>query len=94
MFNKTNSTHHPSQSVSSVAQYCLFVTPQTSTPGFPAHHKLPELAQTHVHQVNDAIQPYYPLLSRSPAVSLSQHQGLFQLASSSHQVTKALELQL
>ena len=29
-----------------------------STPGFPVHHQLPELAQTHVHQVSDAIQPH------------------------------------
>ena len=49
-----------------------------STPGFPVHHQLPELAQTHAHQV-DAIQPSHPLLSPSPpALSLSQHQGLFQ----------------
>ena len=27
-----------------------------STPGFPVHHQLPGLAQTHVHGVNDAIQ--------------------------------------
>ena len=32
-----------------------------STPGFPVHHQLPELAQTHVHQVGDAIQPSHPL---------------------------------
>ena len=31
-----------------------------STSGFPAHHHHPELAQTHVHQVGDAIQPSYP----------------------------------
>ena len=31
-----------------------------STPGFPAHHQLPELAQTHVRGVGDAIQPSYP----------------------------------
>ena len=31
-------------------------------PGFPVHHQLPELAQTHVHPVSDAIQPSYPLL--------------------------------
>ena len=37
-----------------------------STPGFPVHHQLPELAQTHVHWVIDAIQPSYPLLSPSP----------------------------
>ena len=50
-----------------------------STPGFSVHHQLPELAQTHVHRVGDAIQPFYPLLSPSPpAFSLSQHPGLFQ----------------
>ena len=55
--------------------------------GFPVHHQLQELTQTHVHQVGDAIQPSYPLLSPSPpAFSLFQHQGLFQWVSSSHQV--------
>ena len=48
-----------------------------STPCFPVHPQLPELAQTHVHQVGDAIQPSHPLLSPSPlAFNLSQHQGL------------------
>ena len=37
-----------------------------STPGFPVHHQLPELAQTHVHRVGDAIQPSHPLSSPSP----------------------------
>ena len=37
-----------------------------STPGFPIHHQLPELAETHVHRVGDAIQPSHPLLSPSP----------------------------
>ena len=41
-----------------------------STPGFPVHHQLPELAQTHVHQVGDAIQPFYPLSSPSPPASV------------------------
>ena len=50
-----------------------------SIPGFPVLHHLLELAQTHVHSVDDAIQPSCPLLSPSPpAVYLSQHQGLFQ----------------
>ena len=49
-----------------------------STPGFPVLHYLPEFAQTHVHWVGDAVQPSHPLSSRSPAFSLSQHQGLFQ----------------
>ena len=46
-------------------------------PGFPVHHQLLELAQSHVHRVGDAIQPSHPLSSPSPpAFSLSQHQGL------------------
>ena len=50
-----------------------------STPGFPVLHYLPELAQTHVHPVSDAIQPFHPLLSPSPLTfNLSQHQGLLQ----------------
>ena len=50
----------------------------TSTPGFPVHHQLPELAQTHVHWVGDAIQSSHPLSSPSPpAFNLSQYQGLF-----------------
>ena len=63
-------------------------------PGFPAIHQLPELAQTHVHQVSDTMQPSHPLLSPfSPAFNLSQHQGLFQRVIFSHQVTEVLELQ-
>ena len=66
-----------------------------STPGLPVHHQLLELAQTPVHRVSDAIQPSHPLsLSSPPALNLSQHQGLFQWVSSSHQVTKLLEFQL
>ena len=50
-----------------------------SMPGFPLHHRLPDLAQTHVHRVSDAIQRSYPLPSPSPPTfNLSQHQGLFQ----------------
>ena len=40
-----------------------------STPGFPVHLQLPELTQTHVHQVSDAIQPSHPLSSPSPPAS-------------------------
>ena len=32
-----------------------------TTSGFPSHHQLPTLAQIHVHQVADAIQPFHPL---------------------------------
>ena len=46
-----------------------------STPGFSVHHQLLELAQTHVYQVSDAIQPSHPLSSPSPpSLDLSQHQ--------------------
>ena len=58
---------------------CLILCNPTdcSTLGFPVHHQLLELAQTHVHQVGDAIQTFHPLSSPSPAFNLSQHQGLF-----------------
>ena len=66
-----------------------------SMPGFPKLHHLPELAQTHVHCVGDAIQLSHPLSPSSPpALNLSQHQGLFQWVDSSHQEAKGLELQL
>ena len=53
-----------------------------STPGFPVHHQLLELAQTHFHHVGDAIQSFYPLWSPFPPIfNLSQHQGLFQWVS-------------
>ena len=86
-----------SLSISSVTQSCPTLCDPTncSTPGLPAHHQLPESTQTHVHWVGDAIQPSYPLLSPSPpALNLSQHQGLFQWVTSSHQVAKVLEFQL
>ena len=75
----------------SIPQSCLTLcNPRNcSMPGFPVHHQLPKLAQTHVHPVGDAIRPSHPLLSPSPpAFNLSQHQGLFQWVSSSHQGAK------
>ena len=48
-----------------------------STPGFPVLQHLPEFAQTHVHWVDEAIQPSHPLSSPSPAFNLTQYQGLF-----------------
>ena len=65
-----------------------------SMPGHSVHHQLPDFTQTHVHWVDDTIQPSHPLLSpSSPAFNLPQNQGLFQWVSSLHQVAKALELQ-
>ena len=82
---------------SSVAQSCLTLSNpmDCGTPGFPVHHQLPELTQTHVHRVGDATQPSHPLSSPSPPpLNLSHHQGLFQWVSSSQQVAKGLEFQL
>ena len=65
----------------SVTQSCLNLCDpmDCSMPGLPVHHQLPDLAQTHVHPVSDAIQPSHPLLSPSPpALNLSQHWGLCQ----------------
>ena len=76
IFNNTSSVQF-----TSTAQSCLtlYHPMDCSTPGFPVHHQLLELTQTHVHQVSDAIQPPQPLSSPSPpAFNLSQHQGLFQ----------------
>ena len=91
-------------SVCSVAQSCptLCDPMNRSTPGLPVHHQLPESTQTHVHSVDDAIQPSHPPSSPSPppsspsppVLNLSQHQCIFQWVSSSHQVAKVLELQL
>ena len=65
-----------------------------SMPDCPILHCLPELAQIHVHWVDDAIQPSHPLLFPCPpAFSFSQHQGLLKWVNSSHQVAKILELQ-
>ena len=71
----------------------LFVTPWTAAHQASLSITNSQLAQTHVHQIGDTIQPSHPLSSPSPAFSLSQHQGLFQWLSSSHQVAKILELQ-
>ena len=84
---------------SSLSHVQLFATPWTAAHHhqqvIPVRHQLLELAQTHVHQVSDAIQPSHPLSSSSrPAFNPSQHQGLFQGFSSSHLVAKVLEFQL
>ena len=83
--------------LNSVTQSCPILCDHMdcSIPGFPVHHQLLEPAQTHVFWVSDAIQSSHPLFSPSPPTfSLSQHQGLFQWVSSSHQVAKILEVQL
>ena len=82
---------------SSVAQSCLTLCDPMNrcTISLPVHHQLPELTQTHVHRVGNAIQPSHPLSSPSPpAPNPSQHQSLLQGVNSSHEVAKVLEFQL
>ena len=70
-----------SDQIRSVAQSCptLCDPMNRSTPGLPVHHQLPELTETHVHRVSDAIQLSHPLSFPSPlAPNPSQHQSLFQ----------------
>ena len=84
-------------SVTSVAQLCptLCDPMDCIMPGFPVHHQLPEVTQTHVHWVGDTIQTSHPVSSPSaPAFNLYQHQDLFKWVSSSHQVARVLEVQL
>ena len=66
-----------------------------STPRPPCPSPTPGAYSNSCPSVGDAIQPSHPLSSPSPlALNLSQHQGLFQWVSSSHQVAKVLEFQL
>ena len=81
------------QLISLVAQSCptLCDPIDCSRPGFPVHHQLLELTQTHVHPVGDTIQLSHPLSSPAlHAFNLSQHQCLFQWVSSYHQLAKLL----
>ena len=57
-------SHFSSVQFVSVAQSCLTLcdSMNRSTPGLPVHHQLPELAQTHVHRVGDAVQPSHPVI--------------------------------
>ena len=81
--------------VQSLSPIRLFATPWISAHQAFLSYYLLEFPQTHVHWVDDAIQPSHPLLLPSPPpLNLSQHQGLFQWVTSSHQVAKVLKLQL
>ena len=73
----------------------LFVTPWTacSTSGLPVHHKLLELAQTHVHWVGDAIQPSSSVVPFFSCLQSFPASGSFPWVSSLHQVAKVLNLQ-
>ena len=96
-FERIALKHIHSVQFSLVAQWCptLCDPMNHSTPGLPVHHQFPEITQTHVHWVSDAIQPSHPLSSPSPpAFSLSQNQGPFKWVSSLPQVAKVLAFQL
>jgi len=94
MYGKKKTTLSSVQ-FSSLSRVRLCDPMNLSTPGLPVHHQLPQLTQTHVLWVNDAIQPSHPLSSPSPAIpNPSQHHSLFQWVNSSHKMAKVLEFQL
>ena len=95
MLRKCNITK-TTKNFSSVTQSCptLCNPMDCNIPGFPVHHQLSVLAQTHVHHIGDAIQPSHPPSPSPPAFNISQHQGVFKWVSSLHQVAKVLEFQL
>ena len=65
------------KSVQSLSRVQLCDPMECSTSGFPVHHRLLELAQIHVHQIGDAIQPSHSLSPPSPpAFNLAHHQSL------------------
>ena len=82
----------PSCLSSVVTQSCptLWDPMDYSTPGFPVHHQLLELAQTHVHRVGDAIQPSHPVIPFSSCLQSFPSSGSFPM---SH-VAKILQFQL
>ena len=63
-----------------VQSYPTLCDSMDCTPGFPVHHQLPELAQTQVHRVGDAIQPSNPLSSLSPPAFNLAASGSFQMS--------------
>ena len=68
----------------SVTQLCpaLCDRMECSTPGLPVHHQLPEFTQTHVHWVDDAMQPFHPLLflpSIFPSISVFSNESALHI---------------
>ena len=84
---------HSAVAVQSLSPVWLFATPWTAAHQASLSFRISQFAQTHVHWVGDPIQPSHSLSSPPPpGLNLSQHEGLFQGVSSSHQVAKVLEL--
>ena len=68
-------------SVQSLSRVRLFCDPMNhSTPGLHVHHQLPELTQTHVHRVNDAIQPSHPVVPFSSCPQSFPASGSFLMS--------------
>ena len=67
---------------SSITQSCLtlFDPKDCSMPGFPVHLQLPELDQTHVHGVGDAIQPSLPVIPFSSCPQSFPTSGSFPMS--------------
>ena len=87
--------HNALSSVQLLSRVRLLATHGLQHAGLPCPSPTPRACSNHVRWVRDAIQPSHPLSSPSPpALNLSQHQGLFQWVSFSHQVAKVLEFQL
>ena len=85
----------PFSSVQLLSRVQLFATPWTAAHQASLSIMTPRAYSTPVPRVGDVIQPSHPLSFPSPpAFNLSQHQGLFQWVSSSHQVAKVLAFQL
>ena len=70
---------------SSVFQFCLTLCDpmDCSTLSFHVHHQLPELAQSHVHCISDAIRPSHSLSSPSPP-ALNPSISVFSYESALH----------
>ena len=77
-------------SVQSLSRVQLCDSMDFSTPGFPVHHQLKLMSIESVMPSNNLILCSSP---SPPTFNLSQHQGLFQGVSSSHQVAEVLKFQ-
>ena len=83
----TKTTYHLCSHFSPVTQLCptLCNLMDCTTPGFPIHHQLPELAQTHVHRVGDAINhlifccPVLLLPSIFPSIGVFSNESVLRI---------------